>query len=132
MRLWQRTIEQGECRIWTGATRKGRGVISINGRLFYVKRVAWERSRNLSAEGRQVLSSCGKMLCIAPTHLYTVDEVEDLKDEFSQPMGRPRPVLDSLIGLGKRVKKWDRMIARSLGESVERKSSKRNLNLPFV
>ena len=116
MRLWQRTVEQGECRIWTGATRKGRGVISIGGKLFYVKRVAWERSRNLSAEGRQILTSCGKMLCIAPTHLYTVDEVEDLDSIRNQPAGRPRPVLDSLVGLGKRVKKWDRMIARSLIE----------------
>lgn len=59
----------GECLIWQGAVRHGRGWMAVDGRQQRVQLVAWALSRGEPIRRRHVGSSCGSGLCIRPDHL---------------------------------------------------------------
>lgn len=61
------------CWLWTGAQRKGYGVIRIAGKSVSAHRVAYEMLVGPIAEGMQIDHLCRQPLCVRPSHLEVVD-----------------------------------------------------------
>ena len=70
VRLWGRVKKTAGCWIWTGYTKKGYGVIGVNGKNRPVFVVAWELENGPVPAG-MVLDHevCDNPLCVRPSHL---------------------------------------------------------------
>lgn len=80
--LMARTVQQGECRIWTGSVNKktGYGAVWDSGRTRQAHIVSYERHRGLVPPGMVVMHSCDRPACINPDHLSAGTHSENTKD----------------------------------------------------
>lgn len=58
------------CMLWTGCTRKGYGVIWVNGQNRSVHRIVWKMHYGEIEHGLCVCHSCDVPLCVNPDHLF--------------------------------------------------------------
>jgi hypothetical protein len=59
------SVQQGDCRIWTGYTRgNGYGGVSIDGRDFYTHRLSFELAHGPIPDGLFVCHRCDTPKCI--------------------------------------------------------------------
>jgi hypothetical protein len=71
-RIVRKTIRQGDCLLWQGATVHGTPVLKSGGKLLSVRRVV------AGGEGYgYVKPSCGQKLCVAEKHLVRTDQVKE-------------------------------------------------------
>lgn len=80
---------QSDCRIWTGPTAgSGYGVKSINGKLKYVHRLAWEEANGREIPpGLVVAHKCDTPACHNPDHLFVCTQAENLADMRAKGRG---------------------------------------------
>ena len=79
---YAKLAELGDCIIHTGATAgNGYGVISINGKMKYAHRHAWEIANGMQVpDGLVVAHVCDVPSCINPNHLVAMTQKENLRD----------------------------------------------------
>lgn len=77
-RVYARCEEQGECRIWKGATQRNGSSPSMNwkGRVRAVRRLLLESSVGLPPVGKQASYTCGNKRCVTLAHLAYLDRSE--------------------------------------------------------
>jgi hypothetical protein len=87
MNIWKRihdkTFQAGECKIWFGATVKGRPVVFFNGKMRYVTRVIKHLKGELDLDSDvQVLHivECNNPKCVEDKHLYLGDNAQNASD----------------------------------------------------
>ena len=67
------------CHLWTGARNsKGYGQTSLNGRLVYAHRFAYERAHGPVPKGLELDHLCRQPLCVNPRHLEAVTHSENM------------------------------------------------------
>lgn len=71
-RLWAKVRQDGDCWIWTGATKDGYGVVWLNGRNAQAHRVAYELLVAAIPDGLQLDHLCRNRACVNPYHLDPV------------------------------------------------------------
>jgi hypothetical protein len=83
-----RTIEEGDCLLWTGTMCAGRTIPSIfnKGKLASVCRLIWNKKNGSIPAGMLIYRTCGNIQCVRPAHLgmCTVSELA----RFSGLMGK--------------------------------------------
>ena len=68
--LAKRSVQQGDCRVWTGRTEpNGYGKLTTGGRVKWVHRVAWELLRGPIPDGMVIDHKCFNRACINVDHL---------------------------------------------------------------
>ncbi len=68
--LARRTVEMGDCLLWTGFARYGRyPQWFVDGQARNARRVVWERTYGAIRINLQIGVQCGCPLCVAPEHL---------------------------------------------------------------
>lgn len=79
--LASRSTRSGECLRWDGcANNVGYGHVSINGRHWFVHRLAYEIHVAPIPPGLNVLHSCDTPRCIEPTHLRVGTQADNAQD----------------------------------------------------
>ncbi|WP_051070746.1 HNH endonuclease signature motif containing protein [Pseudomonas asplenii] len=70
-RLAERSIADGECLIWMGATagKFKYGQIKVDGRMQYCHRLSYQQSKGDIPAGMLVMHTCDRPACINPDHL---------------------------------------------------------------
>lgn len=98
-KFWGKVVKQeGEaCWFWTGGrTRDGYGQYTINGRIVYAHRYAYEQVNGPLLPGEKVCHSCDQPSCQRPDHLFKGTQAVNLADMWAkgrgrnQNMGKPR------------------------------------------
>lgn len=81
-RLLAQTIKRdGEgCWEWTGYTKNGYGVISLNDAHAYLHRLSWRLHRGPIPEGLSVLHRCDNKRCVRPDHLFVGTQQDNVDD----------------------------------------------------
>jgi len=76
--LRSRSIDTGDCWIWTGWTRPdGLPMASLEGRRgVVIRRWIWETQHQQPAGGWQVIASCGNVRCVNPDHVKRASGAE--------------------------------------------------------
>lgn len=72
-RLSAKTMEVGDCELWTGRTHKGYGEIIINREIWRVHRLTWTIENGPIPEGLGVLHECDNRACRKLSHLFLGD-----------------------------------------------------------
>ena len=67
-----------ECWYWTGATQKGYGAIGLNGKTVRAHRMSYELLVGNIPEGKQLDHLCNNKLCVNPSHLEPVTQLENM------------------------------------------------------
>lgn len=79
-RLRERAVRDGDCLRWTGLIRaNGYGKISVQGRLVYVHRLAYEVAKGPIPDGLEIDHLCRVRDCINPDHLEAVTHAENVR-----------------------------------------------------
>ena len=77
----QYSQSENECWEWCGyCNKKGRPVISINGKQVYAHRYAYQRFIGSIPTGLYVLHTCDNIKCVNPKHLFTGTQLDNMKD----------------------------------------------------
>ena len=70
-RFLDHVVQQGDCYVWTGTTRKnGYGHFAIQGRIYLSHRISYLLFRDNIPPGLCVLHRCDNPQCITPKHLF--------------------------------------------------------------
>lgn len=76
-RIEKLSEQDGECRIWTGATNnQGYGVISMFGRPHGAHRVVWQLANGPIPDDADIHHSCKRRLCVLAAHLEALTRIE--------------------------------------------------------
>ena len=72
-------VEQGECRVWTGAKNsRGYGTMSYKGRVWLAHRLAWTWARGEIPSGLVIDHLCRNRACVKVEHLEPVTTKENV------------------------------------------------------
>lgn len=85
-----RTEQQGECLVWTGARDpRGYGQITVNGRVEMAHRYAWSRRNGPIPDGKVVDHRCWNPSCVKAEHLRVADQSQNTayQDEVRSATG---------------------------------------------
>ena len=63
------TRHDDECWVWPGAHTRGRGVVSVNGKLCYAARIGYEQRYGPVPNGLELDHICKDKGCYNPDHL---------------------------------------------------------------
>lgn len=75
----------GDCWLWTGGTIiKGRGYFSLDGKLQPATRVVWIIETGESLESLYALHKCDNKMCVNPSHLFSGNQLDNMKDMASK------------------------------------------------
>lgn len=77
------------CFLWTGATRKGYGVVKFRQKFYATHRVAYELAYGSFLEELYVCHSCDTPQCNNPKHLFLGDahsNMQDMADKKRHPL----------------------------------------------
>jgi hypothetical protein len=85
VRLARKLKRNGECLLWTGATARGYGIISLAGRMVKTHRLAYELAHGPippgeGPHGTVVMHSCDRPLCCNPAHLSLGTQRDNMLD----------------------------------------------------
>lgn len=95
-RLAGRSIEDGDCTVWTGCrVRGGYGQIRIDGVTLYVHRVAYELHVGPIPDGYEVDHLCFNPACITPAHLEAVTPAVNKERARAGERGQHRGRIES-------------------------------------
>ena len=101
----------GECWLWTGGLRRGRGRIKIEGRTVVAPRVAYMLAKpSMFDPDLFVLHTCDNPKCCRPGHLYQGTHADNVRDRVSR--GRSYNVLGEEHGMAKLTADQVRAIRR--------------------
>jgi len=68
--FWALTEDREGCRVWAGGSNgNGYGRLSVNGRMVYAHRHAWQITNGDIPEGMVVDHTCYNRACVKPSHL---------------------------------------------------------------
>lgn len=100
-KLMARTIQRGECRVWTGYIHKktGYGLVWADGRTRQAHVVSYERHHGPIPPGLCVLHSCDNRPCIEGSHLFAKTKQDNTDDMVAK--GREKKVYGVYHGLAK-------------------------------
>lgn len=75
----------GDCIPWAGAkSKKGYGVLRVNGKPQYAHRVSWTIFRGPIPNEMHVLHHCDNPPCIRPSHLFLGDDLANQRDSIAK------------------------------------------------
>jgi len=98
-RLIEKTVEEGDCLIWTGCCANGKWPQwNIDYRPTPVRRTLWEQVHERSAKRLEVGTSCGTPKCVHPDHLVARSRSQRMKGIPLSPANVAR------VALGRRRK----------------------------
>jgi hypothetical protein len=84
-RLLAKTVQQGECLLWTGhTTGNGYGGIKHRGRTLRAHRVSYELHTGPIPAGMEVLHRCDVPACVNPEHLFLGTHADNMKDKSAK------------------------------------------------
>lgn len=75
--------EQG-CWLWTGASYRGYGRVSIKGVKLLVHRAAYELAFGPVPDGTVIHHKCGNSLCFRPGHLQSISPLENNAEMYER------------------------------------------------
>lgn len=113
----QRSHEDGDCIIWTGAcVNKGtHPVISVSGKSILVRRAVWEAAHGLIPTGKIIRCTCDTPRCIAPDHLKATT-FQRLGKELGAIGVMSGPVRSAKIAAAKRAGKQAKLTQEQVRE----------------
>jgi len=76
-----------DCWEWTGATRNGYGVMSIDGKVVYAHRFSYELHYGPLKDGECVLHQCDRRKCCNPYHIYAGTKGDNVRDMYRKGRG---------------------------------------------
>ena len=85
-RIHNKTVESGDCILWTGPkTKDGYGVIGIGrGKHFRVHRVVYESKHGPINNGMLICHTCDVPLCINIDHLFIGTPLDNMRDKIAK------------------------------------------------
>lgn len=86
-RLVVKTKTVGDCEEWQGATKKGYGEITIDGKTWRVHRLTWIIERGPIPDGLGVLHACDNPICRKLSHLFLGDALANNRDRDTKGRG---------------------------------------------
>lgn len=90
-RLRARTVESGDCWLWTGYTKNGYGALSVGNVDRYIHRLSFEIHHGPVPEGQEVCHRCDVPTCWAPHHLFAGTHAENVADCVAKGRAFPLP-----------------------------------------
>lgn len=89
IRVLSRLVDDGDCRIWTGArSTNGYGEIMIDERPRPVHRIVYERLVGPIPAGMYVCHHCDNRVCCHPAHLFVGTQKDNMIDMMAKGRGR--------------------------------------------
>ena len=83
-----RTVREGECLLWTGATMtSGYGTLRVDGRMEGAHRFAWTRENGPIPEGLVVDHVCHERRCVEVSHLRLVTQTQNKRARRERSRG---------------------------------------------
>lgn len=80
-KFWARVDKSGDCWLWTGAANNGRGQFTVTRQPMRVRVpahvFAWTAANGEVPEGRLVVTTCGRLLCVRSDHLRLAAHQEE-------------------------------------------------------
>lgn len=86
-RLRVKTKTVGDCEEWQGATKKGYGEITIDGKTWRVHRLTWVIEWGPIPDGLGVLHTCDNRRCRKLSHLFLGDALANNRDRDAKGRG---------------------------------------------
>lgn len=77
-------INQDDCWEWTGATRRGYGVMGAHRRSLYVHRISWWLAYGEIPDGLFVCHKCDNPKCVNPSHLFLGTTQDNTQDKVNK------------------------------------------------
>lgn len=130
-----RTEVQGDCLIWTGATRHGGyGQLKVDGRKIAAHRYAFERENGPIPEGMVLDHICHNRACCAVSHLRLATSAQNAQNRSGPTRGTSFPRGVTRHGSGYQVQVRHRGTLRTIGtfstiEEASTAASKARLEL---
>ena len=92
-RIKRMTVEEGQCRLWTGYMVNGSPLINVNGAGTSVRRLVWREKHGPIAPNLLAHAQCGNPACVAAEHIVLMTAQEIAKKAaaagaFSTPQRR--------------------------------------------
>lgn len=110
-RFWSHVRKTKKCWVWTGCKCSGRyGNFRVDGKMQLAHRVAWTLTRGRIRKGRLILHRCDNGFCVRPSHLFSGDQFDNMRDMFAK--GRNKTPHGSRNGLSKLTPRIVRRIRR--------------------
>ena len=84
-RFWRKVQKSDGCWLWIGATIRGYGELSVDGRPVYAHRLSleWALGRPISP-GMDACHTCDEALCVRPEHLYEGTRKQNVADMMAR------------------------------------------------
>lgn len=80
-RFWRRVKKSDGCWLWAGAVHPhGHGYASLDGRVQYAHRVAWQLTYGPIPKGVNVCHRCDNPPCCNPAHLFLGTQADNMQD----------------------------------------------------
>lgn len=81
-RFWDRVDkkEPDDCWLWTGATARNYGILTINYKSYYAHRLAWTLTYGPIRKNLHVLHHCDQPKCVNPKHLFLGSHADNMAD----------------------------------------------------
>jgi hypothetical protein len=76
--LLARTVEDGDCNIWTGYSTSKTPQVDVNGKMTSVRKVLYELSGR-QAQGLHFGTSCGTLNCVCPDHIVARNRTSHMR-----------------------------------------------------
>lgn len=110
-----RTVWNGDCLEWTGATSWGYGVIAVPGGIARTHRWAYEKKFGPVPEGMMIDHLCGNRKCCNTDHLRVVTNKQNMEN-FTAPSKGSK---SGYLGVSRNKKRWR---ARVMHNGVEHRA----------